>query len=209
MFIQVIQGRTKDAEGFKRQVERWGQEVKPGAKGFLGSTGGVAADGTTIALVRFEDEASAVANSQRPEQTAWWNETAKYFDGDPTFRESSDVEVNVNRGADPSTLDSAGFVQVMQGSVADRAKVVAMEKQFMPEMEKVRPDVMGSVRSWDGNRFTEAIYFTSEAAAREGEKAMEDGGGDPEAAAGMAEFMALFDVGMTYIDLTDPWFQSP
>ena len=91
MFVQVIKGRTSDAAGIRRQLERWMEEVRPGAVGFLGSTGGVADDGTSIAMVRFTDEAAARANAARPEQGAWWEEMAKYYDGEPTFRESSDT----------------------------------------------------------------------------------------------------------------------
>ena len=85
MFVQVIKGRTSDAEAVRERGEVWAADVRPGAEGFLGSTVGVADDGTFFAIVRFEDEASAMANSQRPEQTAWWEETAKGFDGEPSF----------------------------------------------------------------------------------------------------------------------------
>ena len=37
---------------------------------------------------RFESEEAAQANSDRPEQGAWWAETAKVFDGEATFRNS-------------------------------------------------------------------------------------------------------------------------
>src|SRR4051794_38537138 len=71
MFIQIIQGKVSDADHLRRQLERWRKEIKPGAKGYLGHTGGVTADGRTIAMVRFESEADAKANSDRPEQGAW------------------------------------------------------------------------------------------------------------------------------------------
>ena len=70
MFVQVIQGKLKDADLLNRQLERWRKEVKPGAKGYLGSTGGATADGRSIAIVRFDSEAAARANSGRPEQSA-------------------------------------------------------------------------------------------------------------------------------------------
>ena len=82
MFIQVIQGKTNDKAGLLRQNERWEQELAPAAKGYLGMTGGVADDGTAIFLARFESEQAAEANSDRPEQGAWWNETAKAFGGE-------------------------------------------------------------------------------------------------------------------------------
>src|SRR5438067_3720357 len=99
MFVQVIQGKLKDADLLRRQLDRWRQEIKPGAKGYLGSTGGVTADGTSIAVVRFESEAAARANSERPEQGAWWNEMEKGFDGTPAFRESGDTELLFDGGS--------------------------------------------------------------------------------------------------------------
>ena len=35
MFVQIINGKVKDAEEVRRQDERWRTEVMPGAKGFL------------------------------------------------------------------------------------------------------------------------------------------------------------------------------
>jgi hypothetical protein len=37
------------------------EELRPGARGFLGSTAGVSADGTFVVLARFADEAAARA----------------------------------------------------------------------------------------------------------------------------------------------------
>jgi hypothetical protein len=199
MFIQVIQGKTNDKAGLLRQSERWNEDLGPGAKGFLGTTGGVADDGTTILLARFESEADAKANSERPEQGAWWNETAKYYDGEVTFRNCPDVDVTLV--GDPN---KAGFVQVMQGRCADPARLAEIEKQFMPQLTEMRPDVLGSLRGWDGDHFTEAIYFTSEADARKGEAKMAESG----APAGMDEYGELTE-DVTFIDLTDPWLRSP
>lgn len=122
MFVQVIKGRTSDPEGLQRQVQRWISDVRPDAIGYMGGTFGIADDGTFVALARFEDESSARANSERPEQHAWWEETARLNDGDPTFRESSDVTTLFDDGS-----NDAGFVQVMEGTVSDRAKAEAWE----------------------------------------------------------------------------------
>jgi hypothetical protein len=198
VFIQVIQGRTKDAKGLREQFDRWEREVGSGAKGFLGTTGGIADDGTAIFLARFESEQAARANSDRSEQGAWWNETAKYFDGDVTFRDCRDVDTTLSGGS-----DDAGFVQVMQGRVRDKKRLLELEKEFMPKLSEMRPDVIGSVRAWDGDTFTEAIYFTSEDEARKGEASMAQDSGDD-----MAEFFSLNE-DVTYIDLKDPWLRSP
>ena len=63
MFVQIIQGTVTDADALQRSVERWRNEIKPGAHGYLGSTGGVTSDGRGITIVRFESEAAAQAKA--------------------------------------------------------------------------------------------------------------------------------------------------
>jgi len=90
MFVQVLKAHTSDPAAVRGRMDTWQREVKPGAIGYEGSTIGVAKDGTVMALARFRDADAARQNADRPEQTAWWEETAKLFDSEPTFRESSD-----------------------------------------------------------------------------------------------------------------------
>jgi hypothetical protein len=198
MFIQVIKGNTNDTDGLRRQLDRWQEEVRPGAKGYLGTTGGVADDGTAIFLARFESEEAARANSNRAEQGSWWNDTSKYFDGEVTFQDCKEADTTLAGGT-----DDAGFVQLMQGRARNKARLRELEQQLMPQMTEMRPDVIGSVRGWDGDRFTEAIYFTSEADARKGEENMPQDGGQE-----LEEFVSLVE-DLTYIDLKDPWLRSP
>jgi hypothetical protein len=198
MFVQVIRAKVRDADQFARMQDRWDQELRPGAKGWLGVTSGVSADGTAVIAVRFEDEAAAKANSDRPEQGEFFAEAGKNFDGEPTFANSSDTEVI----GDPS--DDAGFVQVMIYDVHDRKKLEELEAKVMPELMKARPDVLGQLRVWDGSRAIDFLYFTSEAEAREGEKKL---GSDPEMQKQMEEFMALGSE-PTFIDLPNPILRS-
>lgn len=198
MFVQVIKGRTKDAAAFRAQGQRWQDEVRPGAAGYLGGTFGIADDGTFVVLARFADAVAAQANSTRPEQSAWWDQAAELIDGEATFRESSDVSTLFGGGSDDAT-----FVQIMEGTVSDRAKAEAFET---PEMEAqlraARPDLLGSARVWfDGGSYVEAAYFTSEEDARKGETSDEFAG--PQ-----EEYTALFGE-MTFTDLRDPQLTGP
>ncbi len=196
MFIQVIQGTTDDKDGLARQNDRWEADLAPGAKGYLGMTGGVADDGTAIVLARFESEAAAKANSDRPEQGAWWSETATLFKGDVVFRDCHDVDVE-----QIGDLDQAGFVQVMQGTSSDKATVRDLGSTLTAKMADIRPDVLGTVIAWDGDHFTQVVYFRSEAEAREGEKTMD------QVPAELQQLMELAPVD-SYIDLKDPWIKS-
>jgi hypothetical protein len=169
MFIQVVTGKVKDVDAFERLGERWEADVKPGATGYLGVTEGTTDDGRFVVLARFESAEAAAKNSERPEQGAWFTEMEKVVD-DVTFHNCSRVETLMGGGK-----DDAGFVQVMQGHITDKAKADAMFARSA-EAEKVlggaRPDVLGEVVAIhdDGDGYTDAVYFSSEAEARTNEK---------------------------------------
>jgi hypothetical protein len=194
--IKDNHANTNDTAGPARHNDRWEADIAPGAAGYLGMTGGVADDGTVIMLARFDSAASAKANSERPEQGSWWTETAKCFDGEVTFRDCTDVDVE-----EIGDLDEAGFVQVMQGTSSDKARVREIGPQLTSKMAELRPDVLGNVVAWDGDQFTQLVYFRGEAEAREGEKKMDQA--PPE----LQEIMELAPV-TSYIDLKDPWIRS-
>jgi hypothetical protein len=201
MFAQVIQGRTSDAEGLRAALDRWNQELRPGSIGWLGSTIGVTDDGTFIAVARFESAEAADRNSQRPEQGQWWAETSRLFDGEVSFRDSEDVTVDLQ--GDP---DQAGFVQVMQGRVTDAARARQVMESIPSEvMANYRSDVLGSmVISHDDGEWTQVIYFTSEADAREGERKE-----PPAELRNAMEEMGKLSVGeTTFLDLKEPLLQS-
>ncbi len=201
MFVQVIQGRAKDAAGLKKQWETWDQEIKPSVKGFLGSTAGVTPDGEFIAMARFESEEAARANSDSSAQSAWWEETTQYL-ADPLFHDCTEVDVMNDGGS-----DDAGFVQVIQGKVTDIAKSRELDAKMQDGMTEARPDVIGGITAWhpQNGRFTSSIYFTSEAEARVKEKEMESAEGFQEF---MAEYQAISDGEPKYLDLPDPWMSS-
>jgi hypothetical protein len=194
MFAQIIEGRTSDSDGLKRQGERWRAEVGPGAVGFVGVTAGAAGDGRAITIVRFESEAAARANSERPEQGAWWADTQKFYDGDVSFTESSDITEFLGGGS-----NDARFVQVMKVAGVDRAQVERLDKS-LEEFAGMRPDLLGGMRVWTGpDSYVEAAYFTSEADARAGEQ--------KELPENLQAMMAEFEKIMAnteFIDLTDP-----
>jgi hypothetical protein len=202
LFVQVIKGQVSDPAKLRAAMDRWAEELAPGATGWLGSTAGVTEDGRFIALARFESEEAARRNSDRPEQDRWWAETSKLFSGEATFSDSQNVVVDVI--GEP---DSAGFVQVIQGRSTDpeRAREL-MGQDSSAEWAAYRPDVVGSVAvDHQGGAYTMAIYFTSEAAAREGESKEPP----PELKAQMEEMDALSAGMPEFFDLKQPWLHSP
>ena len=201
MFVQVIQGQVADKGQLRAALDRWIQELAPGAEGWLGSTSGVTEDGRSFALVRFESEEAARRNSERPEQDAWWAEASKLFTGEPTFKESSRVDVDVN-----GNPDEAGFVQVIQGRGSDPERARELMSQDSSKWAEFRPDVIGSVGAeHEGGAYTMVLYFTSEEAAREGESKEIPA----ELKAQMEEMDALSIGTPEYFDLKEPWLHSP
>jgi hypothetical protein len=201
VFVQVIQGQVADASKVRAAFDRWAQELAPGAIGWLGSTAGVTEDGRFIALARFQSQEAARANSDRPEQDRWWAETSQLFAGQATFNDSSDVTVDLT--GDP---DAAGFVQVIQGRGSDPDRARELMGQDSPEWAAFRPEILGSLAvSHQGGAYTMAVYFTSEAEAREGERKQPP----PELQAQMEELAALSVGEPEFFDLKQPWLYAP
>ena len=201
MFVQVIQGQVEDAAKVRAAMDRWVRELAPGATGWLGSTAGVTDDGRFIALARFESEEAARRNSDRPEQDRWWAETSRLFTGEASFRDSSDVTADLV--GDP---DQAGFVQVMQGRGSDPDRARELMAEDSSTWADFRPEIIGSLAvGHEGGAYTMAMYFTSEAEAREGERKEPP----PELKAQMDEMAALMVGEPEFFDLRQPWLYSP
>ena len=201
MFAQVIQGNVSDPDAVKAATDRWVRELGPGAAGWLGSTGGTTDDGRYITVVRFESEEAAQRNSNRPEQSSWWAETEKLFDGEATFQDSTDVTLDLH--GDP---DKAGFVQIMQGRGTDPERARELMAQDSDKWAAFRPDMIGSVAvGHDGGAYTMVMYFTSEADAREGERKEIP----PELQANMEEMNKISTGEPEFFDLRQPVILSP
>lgn len=202
MFIQIIQGRVADAGAAREALDRWVRELAPGSHGWLGTTAGMTDDGTLVAVVRFETPGSARRNSDRPEQGEWWLETAKLFSGEVAFHNCSEVEEYLRGGS-----DAAGFVQVIQGRIRNPARMRELVRRTEQELSEVRPDLIGGTAALhdDDGGYTETAYFTSEEAAREGERKELP----PRIRESFEELMSLFEGDPVYFDLRDPWLYSP
>jgi hypothetical protein len=196
MFVQIIEGQTSDPARMKALMDRWTDELRPGAVGFLGTTAGVTDDRRAIAVVRFESAAAAAANSERAQQGAWWAEMAACYDGEISFTESDDVETMLAGGS-----DDAGFVQVMKSAAVDRSLLARLDDAFESAAPTIRPDIIGSIRIWtDAASVYDVTYFTSEAEAREGEATDPP----PELAEVMLDFESVM-ASTEFIDLRHPW----
>jgi hypothetical protein len=201
MFVQVIQGHVSDRAAVRERLDVWMSELAPGAEGWLGSTSGVTDSGQLVAVARFESQEAAQRNSDRPEQSAWWEQTATLFTDEPVFTNSTSVEVDT-----PGDPSRAGFVQVMQGRSSDPDRARELMADDTVDWQALRPDVLGSVSiGHEGGAWTMVLYFTSEAEAREGERKQPP----PELEAMMKEMDAITVGETVYFDLKEPWLHAP
>jgi hypothetical protein len=201
MFVQVIQGQVTDAEQAHTAMDRWMEELAPGASGWLGTTAGVTADGKFIALARFDSADAARRNSESPAQDKWWHEFSSLLSDGATFHDTEDVVIDTH--GDP---DAAGFVQVMQGAGSNPERARELMGQHRDEWAEFRPEILGSeVAMYDDGDYTMAMYFTSEAEAREGEQKEVPS----ELKAEMDEMNSLSSGPPTFYDIEHPWLYSP
>lgn len=209
MFVQIIQGRVRDRAGVDRLMDRWLTERSAEAEGWLGSTYGVSDDGELVATARFADADAARANSDRPEQHAWWLEFEKLFDEAPTVHDCSRAEPLLGGGS-----DDAGFVQLMQSSVTDAEALEAGLATFRPfdSAAPWRPDLIGLLVCWHdaGDGLSVLAHFTSEEEARASEARFAADDADPPAE--IAEAMQRWNDAVAdtrYVDLRQPRLASP
>lgn len=200
MFVQLFTGKVTDADAVRRVLEGWPSGPGREARGWLGSTAGITDDGQLVALARFDSEEAARANSDRPEQGAWWESLAANLDGEASFFETGDVDLDLV--GDPGV---AGFVQVMRGRVRDVTRARKLAIEGTGAWARYRPDILASLMlTHDDGEYVMAIYFTSEAEARVGEKKE-----PPAELADQIAEMDTLDVGeVTFYDLRDPWLSS-
>lgn len=195
MFMQVVQAKTKDKAGVKEMWDRWNREVQPAAQGYLGATGGVTEDGDLIVIARFESAEAAERNNNIPEQQQWYSEFEKYIEGEPSFTNYTNIDLDNGGGS-----DDAGFVQVIRVKGGDPEAYRALEEELAPKMRELRPDVIGSITGYEGGDATSVIYFTSEEEARKNES-------NPEFQELSKRYMDLTG-DATFYDLKDPWLES-
>src|SRR5215468_8378089 len=189
MFLQVIQGRVSDPGSAREALDRWIRELAPGAEGWLGTTAGVTADNMFVMLTRYESSEAARRSSNRHGYHEWWTQTSKILISDIAVHDCAVTSVFRSGGS-----DGAGFVQVVQGKVADPARpwgsvgrspesrtslaparmalLRAVQLVLVQMDPDYRPDFIGGTAGFDPNddTLTEAVYFTSESAARAGER---------------------------------------
>ncbi len=199
MFIQIMQGRSRDADRLHALLDEWRDSMGPTAQGWLGGTYGITDEGEFVGVVRFDSRESAMRNSERPEQGEWWERTSACFDGPVTFHDCDNAMLFLGGGS-----DDAGFVQIIQGRITDPERFRHVMEQPMDALREARPEIIGGTIAMEPDGwFTQTVAFRSEEEARAGES--------KEMPTEMREMLdeemsVMADV--KYLDLHHPWFAS-
>jgi len=195
VFIQIIQGTCTREEELRAAAQGWREELSGGAVGWLGGTYGFTDDHQFIGVIRFQSREAALANSARPEQSAWAEKMTALMDGPVEFHDCDDVTLFLDGGS-----DSAGFVQVIRGHVDDPARIKAVLADTT-SLHEMRPEILGGTLAIEADgTFTETVAFRDEDSARQGEQSSPP----PDVRAELESIMT----GATFYDLHRPWFES-
>jgi hypothetical protein len=197
MFVDVISGSTENPHEMQRRIGEWVTDIAPHTPGWRGTTAGVAADGTFVAMTRIDAEVAPA-----PAHDQWRTATLALLAGD----RSSLIYDRVNLLEEQGDVGSAEFVQFVLGRVRNTAESHRYLTEFDAVYAPLRPDCVGRLMAGrDDGRFIGAFYFTSEEEAR----AAEGQEMSPEIVALIERGETLSDGPAIYIDLTRPWIHRP
>lgn len=196
MFVRLVEA-TAVAKPFLRNAWDHLNVELAALPGWLGAAAGIARGHRFYAFHRFESR-DAADHAFETERVSYWCEELERHLADPDTRESQDAQVLIHGGS------RAGFVQLIMGRTSDRAGMEAVNAGMQEVMRAHRPDVLGSLIFWEGDRFTEIVFFTSELEARAAESREFPGGLEGL----FGELLQLTD-DLEFVDLTDPWLAAP
>jgi hypothetical protein len=126
---------------------------------------------------------------------SWWKKFVAEFDGQVQMITSDDVTPQ-----DSTVYPSAGFVQMMSATVADRSSVECIE-EIDEAFKRWWPDLLGATGyGLPGQRMLAVDYFTSESEARAGEQRQPP----PEVAEAMPRWLGQMG-NVEWLDLAQWW----
>jgi hypothetical protein len=190
MFLQVYRGRVADGDEAHACLDRWSGSL---GTGWQGTTAGVTDDGHSVTLVRYDSADAAVPTGAR---RTWWTEMSALSSDPMTCRDCAQVMTQL--GGDSA---DAGFVQVLEGRITDLERLQQLLAEASDWQSELRSDLIGGFLGLHGDGgFTQAVYFTSEDAAREGALV------EPPVDTGELDELVR---GVTVLDLRRPWAYSP
>ena len=147
MFIQMVQGRCSRHDGMRDLVEDW-CAMMADRPGWLGGTYGFTDDDRFLGIVRFDSAGACKEAASTSQAAILWAGAEDLFDGRPEIHESEDISMMLQGGS-----DSAGFVQVMKGRVADadRFRHFMTDTEMTSMLHEARPEIIGATLAMEPN----------------------------------------------------------
>jgi hypothetical protein len=197
MFVLTVEARTATADALRQHVLKWPADMGTSATGWLGNTAGVSADGGFVLLMRFRSEEASLITSDLPEYGRWWQLCRQHLTTPPVFTPSTNITGILGGGS-----DQAAAVQITRGRAA-----LGRLRDSLRQLESIAPDerssLIGGIVAWhEDDRFTEALYFTSQDPAR-----FQVQGTTPLGRFVAGHASSIEDASV--VDLPDPWLTSP
>ena len=169
MFIRILRGQVLDGAATLAEVSRWRQELGTGVLGWRRLTAGIGDGGELVLALRYDTEAAARRDRDRPELAAWQASAERHLDGPGRWYDCPVVHTMKDGDA-----GEAGFVRVVQGRLADPVRLAAMRDEVERTLRARAPHVLGVIvaEHADGTGFTELTYLTSERETRAADRQM-------------------------------------
>ena len=200
MFIRILRGQVYDSAATLAEVARWGRELGAGGLGWQRLTAGVGEGGELVLALRYDTEAAARRDRDRPELAAWQSAAERHLAGRANWYDCPVVHTM----KDGDTGD-AGFVRVVQGRLADPVRLAAMRAEVERTLRDRAPHVLGVTvaEHADGTGFTELTYCTSERETRAADRQM------PVEMAVQLGTVRSYVEGLEEVELRSPVLASP
>jgi hypothetical protein len=169
VFIRILRGQAVDGAAMLAEVARWGRARGGGALGWQRLTAGLGDGGELVLALRYDTEAAARRDRDRPELTDWQASAERHLDGPARWYDCPVVHTMKDGDA-----GEAGFVRVVQGRLADPVRLAATRADLERTLRDRAPHVLGVTvaEHADGTGFTELTYLTSEREARAADREM-------------------------------------
>jgi hypothetical protein len=169
VFIRILRGQAFDGAATRAELGRWRQELGGGALGWQRLTAGIGEGGELVLVLRYDTEATARRDRERPELAAWQAGAERHLVGPGQWYDCPVVHTMKDGDA-----GQAGFVRVVQGRLADPVRLAAMRAEVERTLRDRAPHVLGVTvaEHADGTGFTELTYLTSERETRAADREM-------------------------------------
>jgi hypothetical protein len=169
VFIRILRGQAVDGAATLAEIDRWRHELGARVLGWQRLTAGVGDGGELVLALRYDTEAAARRDRDRPELAAWQSAAERHLAGPGRWYDCP--VVHTMKAGDAG---QAGFLRVVQGRLADPVRLAAMRAEVERTLRDRAPHVLGVTvaEHADGIGFTELTYLTSERETRAADRQM-------------------------------------